>query len=213
MHLKGLTVADVIFIDLLDLPVFSRAVKCRFPCSCTPTTGYCLPALLHICWKRLVVDEGNICGSGVTELVTQLQQLKAENRWIVTGTPTTNLVGGTDTGPDELVESEKFSGTPTTPYINYTTSPTLFFETLGGVRWSARDREDLKRLAYMIGGYLAIPPFHMDERGGSGVRFFVKHIIDPLCHPHGPQFGALQALSGVMNRVFIRHRCVLFCGN
>lgn len=100
----------LVFADVLSVPVFSWAVKCRFPCSCTPTNGYCLPGLLHICWKRLVVDEGNICGSGVTELVTQLQQVKAENRWIVTGTPTANLVGGTIDDCDEQEIGAKFPG-------------------------------------------------------------------------------------------------------
>jgi hypothetical protein len=85
----------------------------------------------------------------------------------------------------------------------------LFLGEFLGVRWLARDREDLNRLAYMIGGYLAIPPFHMNEQGASGIQFFKQHIIEPLCHPHGPQFGALQALSGVMNRVFVRHQYAL----
>lgn len=57
-----------------------------------------------------MVDEGNICGNGVTGLVTQLQQVKAENRWIVTGTPTTNLVGGTITNCDEQADFEKTPG-------------------------------------------------------------------------------------------------------
>lgn len=168
--------------------VFAWAVKYRAPCSCRPPTGrgYCLPALLHICWKRLVIDEGNICGSGVTELVSQLQMIKAENKWIVTGTPTAGLVGGV--GESSTLGSSK--------------------ETNSVPPWTPRDRDDLNRLSYMIGGFLAIPPFHLNEHGGSGVSYFKSAIIDPLCQS-GDSAGrelVIEALRAVMERVIIRHR-------
>ncbi|KAF8321183.1 hypothetical protein DL93DRAFT_2224228 [Clavulina sp. PMI_390] len=182
-------------IILMSYEAFAWAVKHRAPCSCKPASGYCLPVLLHICWKRLVIDEGNICGSGVTELVNQLRQIKAENKWIVTGTPTTNLVGGTvDADANMISVAEEPSKLSDDAYKAV------------GRPWSTRDRDDLNRLAYMIGGFLAIPPFHLNEQGGSGISYFKKHIIEPLFHPNGPQFGTIEALSNVMQRVIIRHK-------
>jgi hypothetical protein len=49
--------------------------------------------LAQVRWKRLVVDEGHFAGAHLTDIMLFAQALSAERRWLVTGTPTTNLLG------------------------------------------------------------------------------------------------------------------------
>lgn len=152
---------------------------------------YCPTVLYHVRWKRLVVDEGNICGNSTTELVHQLSVINSERRWIVTGTPTTNLVGG-NVGSHDAPSRSLPSNTPS--------------QTIQTRFWTPRDRGDLNKLCSMISEFLAIPPFYKNEDGSSGASIFRENVIDPLFHPKGPRFGSIQVLTSVMTQVIIRHR-------
>ncbi|GJE96414.1 DEAD/DEAH box helicase [Phanerochaete sordida] len=76
------------------------------PCECTPRehsaarVPYCrckppedVSPLLQVRFKRLIVDEGNNLSDTTTVLMGCIEQLSVECKWIVTGTPTTNLMG------------------------------------------------------------------------------------------------------------------------
>ncbi|KAH8117115.1 hypothetical protein DFH11DRAFT_1505319 [Phellopilus nigrolimitatus] len=70
-------------------PSFSHI---RVPnCKCTPPFG--VSSLLQVRWKRLIRDEGHNAATQSTGMNHFLELISAERRWIVTGTPTTNLLG------------------------------------------------------------------------------------------------------------------------
>lgn len=59
--------------------------------------------LLQVRWKRLILDEGNNATSSKTMRVVLADKLVADYRWIVTGTPTSNLIGLGDFGGQSVV--------------------------------------------------------------------------------------------------------------
>ena len=96
-----------------------RSIRCRCPafpetripcCECDRTAS-----LFQVRWKRLVVDEGHNVASRSTSLVHFYKSLNVERKWIVTGTPTTNLLGinlGSThiSDEDEEVEEDESEG-------------------------------------------------------------------------------------------------------
>ena len=60
-------------------------------CKCRQPSGSKVLWRLH--WKRLVLDEGHNVANRETNFVASTSKLVCERRWIITGTPTTNLLG------------------------------------------------------------------------------------------------------------------------
>ncbi|KAF9532907.1 SNF2 family N-terminal domain-containing protein [Crepidotus variabilis] len=193
---------------------------------CTCQTPGVSP-FLQIRWKRLVIDEGHVSASTSTILVPFAKLLSVERRWIVTGTPTTNLLGlslgnklvehtktplektassfrddelpslATD---DEDLMDESHPSTSTSP--NGTPPPPALNEVHHTPKrvWNKYDREDLNKLGNMITHFIAVPQFSADS------KLILTHVTEPLFDVTGPRRGSIQVLNQVMEMVMIRHR-------
>ncbi|KAF9484636.1 hypothetical protein BDN70DRAFT_872149 [Pholiota conissans] len=208
------------------------------PCKCPKFDGSRVPnckckvtdvsPLLQIRWKRLIIDEGHVSSSLSSNLVPFVKILSIERRWIVTGTPTTNLLGlslgrkavseqKSDTlkpntsqddpniimeSPSSVSASSNISSAP--PSLTGSTSPQ---QSAAGITepdkvriWNQHDRGDLMKLGHMISHFLAVPQFNADP------KLMTSHVIEPLLDSSGPLTGSIQVLKQVMAMVMIRHR-------
>ncbi|KAG8217792.1 hypothetical protein J3R82DRAFT_5955 [Butyriboletus roseoflavus] len=185
-------------------------------CSCPCLAGSRVPdchcpddpdvtPLLRVRWKRLVIDEGHIAGNITATINYFVRQLSIQHKWIVTGTPTSNILGlnlgrtideqESDRHVDlvETVLDYPHFGSPTT------TSPSQDDGHYMRV-WGSYDSLNLRKLGTMIGDFLAVPPFHTDP------KCFTVHVSTLLCDRRGPRPGAIDVLSQVMQMVMVRHR-------
>ena len=178
-------------------------------CSCD-SSGF--SPLFQIRWKRLVVDEGHVHGTDRTNISKVATLLSVERRWLVTGTPTTNLLGinlrsseiSTDLQyPEDVSETDDIlpswedldPDSPDTDSVQTTNTGALAPRT-----WTKYDREDLRRLGTMVITFLQIPRF------AAETRLFASHVVHSLFGTSGPQPGAIQVLTQVMSSIMIRHQ-------
>lgn len=134
-----------------------------------------------------------------------VRQLSIQHKWIVTGTPTSNILGLSlgrttdDHESDHYVDSVESvldypqSGPPTA------TSPSQDDGCYVRI-WGSYDSLNLRKLGTMIGDFLAVPQFRADPKS------FSVHVSTPLCDRRGPRPGAIDVLSQVMQTVMVRHR-------
>ncbi|KAI0062218.1 hypothetical protein BV25DRAFT_1885404 [Artomyces pyxidatus] len=172
-------------------------------CQCDIST---VSSLFQIRWKRLVVDEGHVHGTDKTRISVVANLLSVERRWLVTGTPTTDLLGLSFGSQSELFDEDMDPLYPDTvngldnatlPLAEETSDATA----LAGPRlWGVQDRENLRRLASMIISFLRVPRFT------SMRHLFATHVVYPLFRDTGPQPGALQVLVQTMSSIMVRHR-------
>ncbi|KAH8099601.1 SNF2 family N-terminal domain-containing protein [Cristinia sonorae] len=172
---------------------------------------------LSIRWKRIVVDEGHKAHNRTSNLTTFARRLSVERRWIVTGTPTTHLMGlqfGQNGEKDnsELSQLVDASTDLDLKPSNLTVIPgeEQHCEVLKGRIWSHDgDREDLNKLYRMIGHFLMIKPFAVTTESVENSRIFSTHVMDALIP--GPRMlprpGSIRMLQQIMEMVMIRHRC------
>ena len=156
--------------------------------------------LTSVRWKRLVIDEGHVSSSIDSALSTFLNTLSVERRWIVTGTPTTNLLGLSFGQTSEQSDDEEFDSlsdsTPDTSDTEGTPSPEGHKPRV----WTNDDRKDLVKLSAIISHSLSFPRFKTDPKA------FKNLVAAPLLEPTGPSPGAIQVFEQVMKAVMIRHR-------
>ncbi|KAG6376419.1 hypothetical protein JVT61DRAFT_2406 [Boletus reticuloceps] len=169
----------------------SRVPDCRCPGDRDVTP------LLQVRWKRLVIDEGHIAGNTAAIINYFVQELSIQHKWIVTGTPTSNLLGlqlgrTTDEEDFDLVYPDSDS-----PEDMSSTQD----EGHHSMRiWGSYDRQNLRKLGTMIGDFLSVPQFR------AGTKCFKHHVSTLLCDHRGPRPGAIDVLTQIMQMVMVRHR-------
>lgn len=193
-----------------NCPSYSRL---RIPdCGCTGSLS-ALP-FLQIQWKRVVRDEGHNAASLSTNLNVFLKVISAERRWIVTGTPTTNLLG-LSFGANEETSTATCPASPkkrqrTTLHLpgkpGHALESNHMCHLKSGTRsplrhiWNSEDRKDLRKLADMMSSFLRVLPFAADARA------FDVLVTDALFAKDGPLPGATLVLEQLMSTYMVRHR-------
>lgn len=154
----------------------------RIPdCICFRKEAVYKSPLMRIRWKRLIVDEGHsMASSGVkSNSVCVAEKLPAERRWIVTGTPTSELVGimpGVVIGESEV---ELNGGAD------------------GARECRANEALQLDRIGKMVGDFLRQKPWApMDDRRNTERANWKRYISK----------GSKSCVRSIFQRLFIRHR-------
>ena len=179
---------------------------------------------MQIRWKRLVIDEGHVSATLSTTLVPFAKLLSVERRWIVTGTPTTNLLGlsfgtkSSETSDSQIdytkaAESKDIENGDADEFrtweVDQESDEVVEIDKMEvdsstsreSTRiWSKYDREDLNKLGNMIAHFIAVPQFYADP------RLVATHVVEPLLDGTGPRPGSIQVLNQVMEMNMIRHR-------
>lgn len=154
----------------------------------------------------MIIDEGHIAGKKLATINCFVSELSIQHKWIVTGTPTSNILGlksgrtADDQEPsDHYVDSVE-------PVLDYPQSDSLVAmspsqDDGGYIRiWGSYDSSNLQKLGTMIGDFIAVPQFR------SNSDSFVLNVSTPLRDRRGPRPGAINVLSQVMQMVMVRHR-------
>lgn len=146
----------------------------------------------------MVIDEGHTTSNVAATINYFVRQLSIQHKWIVTGTPTSNILG---LQLGRTIDEEELNLDYPDPDLPVAMSPS---QNEGSHRriWGNYDRDNLRKLATMIGDFLAVPQF----RATGDSDCFKLHVSEPLCDRHGPQPGAINVLSQVMQMVMVRHR-------
>ncbi|EGO21281.1 hypothetical protein SERLADRAFT_452413 [Serpula lacrymans var. lacrymans S7.9] len=163
--------------------------------------------LLRVRWKRLVVDEGHIAGNSFSAFMHFIGKISVQRRWIVTGTPTTNILGLSLGRTDSEGEDHHNVNEALTGETSSSSSTSSDVSDLGVTHhtskhriWGAYERDNLRKLHSMIRTFLAVPQFY------SVSSLFDDTVIAPLLGAHGPLPGAITVLSQVMQSVMVRHQ-------
>jgi hypothetical protein len=177
-------------------------MRVRIPnCTCVPHVPTLVSPLFQVRWKRLVIDEGHVSGTIVTDLSTFANTLSVERRWIVSGTPTAHLLGlslgqasgmvdgddeagGMVDGDDKESEVERLLNDQTEVQARV---------------WTSAERADFPNLAKMMHYFLQMPVFHHPDT-------FDKLVVTPLFNSTGPAPGAVSLFTQVLQSIMLRHR-------
>ena len=160
-------------------------------CHCDSSSDY--PSFLSVRWKRIIIDEGHVISNHTSDISQLASRLSAERRWIVTGTPTTHLIG---TG----------LGSRKTPSPNMDDVSVVLPELVTRRRfissrtWNPEDRKDMLKLSNIFTHFLQLPQF------ASNHMLFVNAVGNPLMQPTPPTFGAVQIIYQLLSQNMVRHR-------
>ncbi|KAH9848857.1 P-loop containing nucleoside triphosphate hydrolase protein [Lenzites betulinus] len=164
-----------------------KVCECKLLRRCKCSRRKDVSPLLQIRWKRLVVDEGHNTAEKRTEYAIFSNLMSVERRWIVTGTPTTNLLGLSFGAGSELLYPDDEEETMQVEQQRL---------------WHGDERDDLRKLGNMLSHFLLMMPF----ASKSEPKAFTTLVANPLFAPNGPYPGDIDVLVQVMSSVMVRHR-------
>jgi hypothetical protein len=157
-------------------------------CSCKSASAH--SPLMSIRWKRFIIDEGHVLSNHTTELSTLASRVSAERRWLVSGTPTTHLIG-TGLGSQQ---SSDVSGNGSSQLV-------VFHKSNAKGSWNPDDRKDLVKLSSIFTHFLQLPQFAVDH------KLFTNLVVNPLMIANSaPPFGSVQIIYQVLAQNIVRHR-------
>lgn len=144
-------------------------------CTCRRRRNTSESPLLGVYWKRLIIDEGHKIG-GQGGLVRLCMRIYTESRYVVSGTPSKNLVGIQDV-----------KGSSTASVANLTSGTSVDTE-----------RIDFERLAN-IASFMGMEPFCSSSNGDTNA--FMRAFFEPY-----RTRGETAHIQGFLERVTVRHR-------
>lgn len=165
------------------LPILPPVCRCTYKgstrsvfCRCVKTASRSDSNLLGVYWKRLIVDEGHKAG-GQGELVRICMRLRTEARYVVSGTPSKNLVGIQDvTANTDATQSNLLAANS-----------------------QDSDRNDFERLAN-IAHFLRVHPFSSGGEIADSMPF-MKALYEPY-----QLRGDTSGIMAFLDRTAVRHR-------
>lgn len=173
-------VSDVI---LIIKPRFEREMK-------PPDSTYESP-LKKVHFLRIIVDEGHDFGSASTgtNAIFALQRLHVDRRWIISGTPTTGLLG-VEVG---LAAEETAGGT------NRTASASLVKTRTGATQERVQESKDLERLGRIVRDFFQLRPWANCK--GDDAASWHDYIM-----PDQNGSRKLRSLRSILQSLVVRHR-------
>ncbi|KZV96218.1 hypothetical protein EXIGLDRAFT_765592 [Exidia glandulosa HHB12029] len=173
-------------------------------CSCPPlpqsdvpdcSCGTGLTPLVQCHWKRIVIDEGHSLSNSQTHLASLADLLRSDSVWVVSGTPTTNLIG------------LGFSESSKNDFYAVEETPLNEGDVLRGS--TREERGDLAKLEGLLVNFLHLPQITQE----LGSYFFRKHVAAPFLRrvqredgTWERRFGATRVMEQVMQQCMVRHR-------
>ncbi|KAH7107555.1 SNF2 family N-terminal domain-containing protein [Auriculariales sp. MPI-PUGE-AT-0066] len=167
-------------------------------CKCGATVS----SLVQIHWRRVAIDEGHSLSASRSQLVELADMLIEDAMWIVTGTPTTNLVG--------------FHLAQSLPESDFYKDPADSEQPGGSIQETSQfivslkeERADLMKLESLVVSFLHLP----QVTNNIGSNYFRQHIAAPFLHRRIDQdghlfrsFGSVRVVEQMMSQCMVRHR-------
>lgn len=150
--------------------------------------------LRNLHFLRLVVDEGHnfVSSGGLTNATNLLSQLHVERKWIVSGTPSSGLIGV----EVDIAASETF-GTA----LN--SDGSVNQETLAARRKEvslAQERKDLEKIGHVVVDFLGLKPW-ANVKGDKDSVSWRKYVM-----PSSAGIRKAVSLKGTLEGLVVRHR-------
>lgn len=173
-------VADVVLIT-----------KQRFEREMKPLDPNYESPLKNLHFLRIIVDEGHDFGSSSagTNAIFALQKLHVDRRWIISGTPTTGLLG-VEVG---LAAKETSDGAKILPSANLVKYRT------GDTQERLQERKDLERLGRIVKEFFQLRPWANSK--GDDAASWQGYVM-----PHKDGSRKLRSLRSILESLVIRHR-------